>query len=276
MLTKHYDWYLDAKERELFHYTNYKVNPYVTEQKARFIEELKDTDPARYEWAALGMPGVESGGVYGNLMRRVSRILQPYSAVSAGLDYGWKHDPMTVIIIGTDPTKDGSVEVIDEWWVNNQALYSHEQLAERIVNWLIAQATIEPLLLRGLKVICDKSNFTFIEMLNKVAKNKKLDWFSFRRSWQMEVLFRINFKQWLMSYHKLNISLLCKQLWRELQGAVWDDRGTKPKLMAKSEDHMMDALDYALMPWMNRLLRNANPYYFFNKEKEIRNEENEY
>jgi len=238
------------------------------------IEELKITDPTRYEWAAIGMPGVESGGVYGHLLRHVSRILQPYTVISGGLDYGWKHDPMTVILAGTDLTKDGSVEVIDEWHVRNQAQYSHEQLAKRIVDWLQAQAIIEPVLLRGLQVFCDKSNLTFIEMLNKEAKSQKLDWLRFRRSIQMEVLFRINFKQWLMSYGKLNISLLCKQLYRELQGAVWDEKASKPKLMANSEDHMTDALDYALTPWYTRLLRNANPYYFNwkNYQQEVDNE----
>lgn len=48
----------------------------------------------------------------------------------------------------------------------------------------------------------------------------------------------------------------------ELQAAVWDTKATKPKLLAGSPDHMMDAFDYALTPWYSQLLRQANPYYF--------------
>lgn len=59
----------------------------------------------------------------------------------------------------------------------------------------MVQAVVEPILLQGLAVYCDKYNLAFIEMLNKTARAYHLKWLKFRRSVQMEIIFRVNFKQ---------------------------------------------------------------------------------
>jgi hypothetical protein len=198
-------------------------------------------------------------------MKNVSRLTQPGDYYAGGLDYGWKNDPMTVIIVSSDKN---TINCLDELHIDNQGRYSHEQLALRIVKWIKVQAIIDPALLKGIIFFCDKSNQTFIEMLNKTSKAMKLEWLIFKRSVQMEVLFRTNFKKWLMSYGKLNISLLCKWFWHELQVASWDERSSKPKLLKNCPDHMMDAFDYALTKWYGSLLGSANPYYFKKEEYE--------
>jgi hypothetical protein len=42
----------------------------------------------RYKVAAIGLPGTLSGGIYGNLMKNVSRLTQPGDYYAGGLDYG--------------------------------------------------------------------------------------------------------------------------------------------------------------------------------------------
>ena len=126
-----------------------------------------------------------------------------------------------------------------------------------------------PPIKEGLWVYCDKSAPAFIEMLNYTAELEGLRWLSFHRSKQIEVLFRIQFKQWLLSSYKFNIAFNCKYLYQELQTATWDLKAAKPKLAEGSQDHMSDAFDYALTRWYSKLLRGVNPYWF---DKEYRME----
>ena len=174
---------------------------------------------------------------------------------------------MGVVLCSTQDNTYGSVNVIDELRIDNQSRFSHQQLAFKIINWFKFQAEVEPRLKHGLWVVCDKTNPTYIEMLNYTAKLEKVDWLHFKASKQIEVLVRINFKQWLISSYMLNLSLKAKQLYRELQIATWDLKAAKPKLASGSPDHMTDALDYALTPWYNRLLKGVNPYWFTKETK---------
>ena len=99
-------------------------------------------------------------------------------------------------------------------------------------------------------------------MLNTAAEKEYTSFLTFVPNTQLEIEWRIGFKQWLISAKKLNIALDCKVLYQELLLATWDMKATKSKLLASCEDHMSDAFDYSLEPWYAILLRQANPYYF--------------
>ena len=70
------------------------------------IENLRDRDPAKYDVAGIGLPGVPEGGVYSHLLKHVSRLVQPVNTFTLGLDWGFKHDPLTVILLGSQVTQD--------------------------------------------------------------------------------------------------------------------------------------------------------------------------
>jgi hypothetical protein len=182
---------------------------------------------------------------------------------SAGLDYGFKHDQMGIVIVSTQRNIYETVDVIAEWRIDNQAHFSHQELAFGIVNWFKYQAELResPELKQGLWVYCDKSNPTYIEMLNSTAKQERLHWIWFRPSPQEEVQIRIAFKQWLISSFKLNISLEAPALYHELKVATWDLKAPKPRLAVGSLDHMMDAFDYATITWYRKLMKGFNPYW---------------
>jgi len=265
LLKKGYQWTLKGKE--LFHYSNYRVNPFISKKEVENIESLRDRELSKWAVASIGLPGVLSGGVYSNLMPRVSRLLQEGDIFSAGLDYGFKHDPMGVVLCSSQENIYGTVDILAELKIDNQSRFSHQQLAFRIIGWFKFQAEAEPRLKQGLRVVCDKSNPTYIEMLNFTAKLENIDWLRFVPSNQIEVLVRINFKQWLISSYMLNIGLNVKELFKELQVATWDLKASKPKLASGSPDHMTDALDYALTPWYNKLIKGVNPYWFAKETK---------
>lgn len=80
----------------------------------------------------------------------------------------------------------------------NRARYTWSTLAYRICRWFWAQEQMRYGLNYGLDVYCDKSNLTFIEMLNTEAKKQGLKWLRFFSVPQIEILFRISFKQGLI------------------------------------------------------------------------------
>jgi len=241
--------------------TNYRVNPALPPASIAKIEYFKDRDPSFYDIVGIGLPGVPKGGVYAHLLRFISRLTQEGNIYTAGLDWGFKHDPLTTILISSQNSYQ-SVDVIGELQIVNQSRYSNQMLANIVVRWLISQATLYPKLRGGLLVYCDRTNLAFIEMLNTAATREYATFLTFVPNTQLEIEWRIGFKQWLISANKLNIALDCKVLYQELLLATWDMQASKPKLLKGCADHMMDAFDYALEPWYSVLLRQANPYYF--------------
>src|SRR5581483_8198846 len=158
--------------RELVHFSNYRVNPGAKEEEIKKIEELKVKDPLKYDVVGIGLPGIEEGGVYAHLIKHVSRYLQPGNIFTAGLDWGFKKDPLTTILVRTDSTYK-SVNVLEEFQINNESRWSNQDLAYKVCRWLNSLSYLFPALKEGLVVYCDKSNLTFIEMLNtsKLALN---------------------------------------------------------------------------------------------------------
>jgi len=226
-----YQWTVLGKE--LFHYANYRVNKFITAQKAKELEDMKFQDENEWKIISLGLPGVPSGGVYANLMKHVSRLIQPGDIYSCGIDFGFVHDPMAIILCRSQKSVWNSVDVLAELYFKNQSQFTWLKLAVMIVKWLKIQAIIYPdIPLVGLDVYCDKSNFTFIEMLNYEAQIQAAgSWLRFYACPQIEILFRVSFKQGLIGASKLNISPTTEYLFQELLMAAWDTKSVKPKLL---------------------------------------------
>jgi hypothetical protein len=63
------------------------------------------------------MPGVPSGGVYANLLKHVSRLIQPGDTYSCGIDFGFKHDPMAIILIRSQQRVWNTIDVLAELYL---------------------------------------------------------------------------------------------------------------------------------------------------------------
>ena len=195
----------DQKSNSLMHYTNYRVNPAITEAQKENIENLREKDPALYDVVGIGLPGVTSGGVYAHLLKHSSRLLQPTNTYSLGLDWGFKHDPLTIILIGTQSTHslDTSylnMNVLEEKQITNYSVYFHQQLSIQIVKWIRSLSYLYPKLKEEDSIVyCDKSNLTWIEMRNSTAQSLGVDWLTFLPVLQLEVELRTSFKQSLLS-----------------------------------------------------------------------------
>ena len=264
LLGEGFQWKVIGKE--LFHYTNYRVNPSVTPQYIETLESMKFQDENEWKIISIGLPGVPSGGVYANLLKHISRLTQPGDIYSCGIDFGFVHDPMAIVLVSTQNKVWNTVDVLAELYFKNQSRYTWHQLAYVIVRWLNTQAVIRPMLrTNGLNVYCDKSNLTFIEVLNRESQKQSYDsWLKFFSVPQYEVLARISFKQGLIGANKMNISLTTNYLLQELAICAWDKKtaGTKPKLLRDIPDHAIDAFDYAMTPWYRAFLQQINPNWF--------------
>lgn len=195
-------WDLFPSSKSMVHYTNYRVNPVISKDNVEAIEYLRDRDPAKYDVTGIGLPGVPEGGVYSHLLKHVSRLTQPVKTFSLGLDWGFKHYPLTVILLGSQATSDNrtsyqDVNALEELQITNYSRFSHQDLAYQIVRWIRAQGIIYPTLFMREPVVvyCDKSNLTWIEMLNTTAREMGIRELIFTPAPQMEVEWRIKGKQ---------------------------------------------------------------------------------
>ena len=91
-----YQW--KAKGKELFHYANYRINPVISAKDVETLEMMKWEDENEWKIISLGLPGVPSGGVYTHLLKNVSRILQDGDIYTCGIDFGFMHDQMAIIL----------------------------------------------------------------------------------------------------------------------------------------------------------------------------------
>jgi len=257
---------------ELVHYTNYRVNPGAKKEDIEAIETLKHKDPIKYDVVGISLPGTSQGGAYAHLLKHVSRLTRPGNVFSAGLDWGLKKDPLTVILLTTSDNYD-TVNVVEELQIKTESRWTNKDLAYMVCKWLRALSELYPDLKEGLIVLCDKSAIIFIEMLNDMVRTLNLGWISFIPAPQVEVEQRIWFKQGLMSGGKLNIPLECPILYNELLLATIDPESAKIRLLPECSDHMMDAFDYALTPWYGNIQLKINPYYFPKGKKHFINKE---
>jgi len=98
------------------------------------------------------------------------------------VDWGFKHDPLTIILIGTQSNSNPeyswqNVNVLEEKQITNYSAYSHQQLSIIIVKWINSLRYLYPKLKEGGQVIvyCDKYNLTWIEMCNSTAQELGVD-----------------------------------------------------------------------------------------------------
>ncbi|CAB1053969.1 hypothetical protein [Spiroplasma endosymbiont of Danaus chrysippus] len=113
----------------------------------------------------------------------------------------------------------------------------------------------------GLTVYCDFSNYTFIEMLNDTAiKYQVNSWLYFKDCVKLRLEFRIVKNVALMASERLNISMNAQALLDEFRLAVWDPKSIKQIPLA-GNDHLRDAFDYAIEPYIRNLSANINPYF---------------
>ncbi|WP_342218995.1 phage terminase large subunit [Spiroplasma endosymbiont of Amphimallon solstitiale] len=249
-------------DKTIYHYQNWKLNSHLKDSDKQQLLEIETLDPISARVRSHGLVGYESGGIYSHLLPKISRVIQKSYRFSAGLDYGFKDDALACLLIGFDYDFN-FVNVIDCLKIENKLVrYDNKQLARLVVEFYIKLAKENVYLDEyGLTVYCDFSNYTFIEMLNDTAiKYRISSWLYFKDCVKLRLEFRIGKNVALMASERLNISMNAQALLDEFRLAVWDPKSIKQISLA-GNDHLRDAFDYAIEPYIRNLSANINPYF---------------
>ena len=246
--------------RELFHYTNWRVNELLPESDIKQIKQVKFISPQRARVVDIGLPGQEKGAIYGHAIDKVSGKLSDMSLFQGGLDFGFKNDATAMIIIGCD-AHFKIVNIISEYYHDNSTMQfkDHKTMAKDIVIELTKLGMIYPILKQGIIIYCDINSYAMIEILNDEVALTNNFWIVFSPCKKIEVNLRVGLQLAIMEDYRMNVNNNCVWFKRELTLARWDDNKTKATILDK-DNHTQDAFHYAIIPWYNYLQRKTNPY----------------
>lgn len=109
------------------HHSDYRCNPYLSEQILDEIKHVEATNKQKYDWEWLGLP-IGSGVVPFNNLRFEpipDELIREFDNLRQGLDFGYANDPLSFNRLQYDKTRRG-IYVFGEIYglqISNRALY---------------------------------------------------------------------------------------------------------------------------------------------------------
>lgn len=267
-------------DKELYHYTNYKINYELPLSDIQQLQDFEKEYPIEANVVCYGFPADTAGSVYGYALRFVKRELaqKHYQFITAGLDYGYRVDAMALVIVGVNENYN-NVEVIKEYFYSNKdnVFRNHGEHAEYICRMLIDTLEEHPYLkvdnnglneAEGITIYCDYSNEGFITILNNhINELNYADFIEFTTCDKLRVRARVSLQLNLMESGKLRVSNQCPNFYRELELAEWDEK-KQGEEVKDINNHTQDAFHYGLItPYWNNFKNIINPLLFKNNLK---------
>nr|WP_314099247.1 PBSX family phage terminase large subunit [uncultured Lachnoanaerobaculum sp.] len=213
--------------------TNYMCNEWLDDNDKKLFEDMKKSNPRRYQVAGLGEWGIVDGLVYENWeeslfdINEVKKIPSVQSAF--GLDYGYTNDPST-LFCGLVDTTGKTIWVFDEMYKKGM---SNEAIADEIIRMGYAKESIR----------ADASEPKSNDRLRQLGLQRLTPAIKGPDSIRNGIDF-------IQGYH-LIIHPKCVNFITEISNYTWDtDKKTGEKINVPIDDfnHLMDAMRYALEP----------------------------
>lgn len=251
---------------KLFHYTNWRVAKDVLSKSE--INEIRNTwnvDRNRAMTTDYGIPGYEFGAIYTHLLHKIAPPI--YNGEGqyfiAGMDYGWSQRDIggkTVCNFGTANMENG-VDIFAEYVHDNAAHpKSPNQQVKEIIEFYIRVVEqycdrIGMLSPPIIKVRVDNMAVGVIQLLNNAATQYRVNhWLHFIKCRKYPIQDRIELTTNLMGGCWLRIDPSCKNLMNEFELAHYEETETQKR--TKSNDHSINAFEYAIEGVMYKLARN--------------------
>lgn len=213
--------------------TNYMCNEWLDDNDKKLFEDMKKSNPRRYQVAGLGEWGIVDGLVYENWEERlfdINEVKKMPSVQSAfGLDYGYTNDPST-LFCGLVDTTGKTIWVFDEMYRRGM---SNEAIADEVIKMGYAKEHIR----------ADASEPKSNDRLRKLGLQRLTPAIKGPDSIRNGIDF-------IQGYH-LIIHPKCVNFITEISNYTWDvDKKTGEKINVPIDDfnHLMDAMRYALEP----------------------------
>lgn len=214
--------------------TNYMCNEWLDDNDKKLFEDMKKSNPRRYQVAGLGEWGIVDGLVYENWEERlfdINEVKKIPSVQSAfGLDYGYTNDPST-LFCGLVDTTSKTIWVFDEMYRRGM---SNEAIADEVIKMGYAKEHIR----------ADASEPKSNDRLRKLGLQRLTPAIKGPDSIRNGIDF-------IQGYH-LIIHPKCVNFITEISNYTWDtDKKTGEKINVPIDDfnHLMDAMRYALEPF---------------------------
>ena len=204
--------------------TNYMCNEWLDEADRRMFEDMRVSNPKRYKVAGLGEWGVVDGVVFDNWrVDDLTEIIQTFSNIYNGLDFGFSSDPTAFIKIHFDHAQK-KIYVFQEMYKCGLHI---DELAEEIKS-----------LVKNQYVICDSASPQNISDLNRRG---------IRAIPAVKGPNSINFGILWLQGCEIIIHKDCKNFKREIANYQWekDKFGNVLNRPVDKDNHLMDALRYA-------------------------------
>jgi PBSX family phage terminase large subunit len=268
----------------LNHYTNWKVNPYLSDAKKNALEELLISDPIKAIPWYYGMPGSLQGTIFGEYLPRARKELDfRITNYYAGLDLGYSEaataHPTTLQIVGANDEQT-RYHCVAEYYHDNISggHKSLNQIYQDIINCAVDNIVKKEMRQGQLIIRTDygSGGLVAIDMLNRIVAamieecHDPIRYGALRKivfaPVEKDVWFtkdRIDAWHLLMSQGKLGLNKdLTPNLLRQMAAMKYKDNKSAQTYKVEMLDYMDDCWDaacYAIMPVLKNTINNVNP-----------------
>lgn len=266
-------------KRRLFHYTNFKINPFVADDIKRELEELKLWNPVKAIPWYYGLPGSLSGSVFGNYLpnKKSERDWLPYN-YRGGLDVGSSESPQghptaaVFMSISQDGTK---YHVERELFQSNLqgGFKNTHDIARNVANFYIQCIDIFNVK-KPFELVCDYGGggIPFVDTLKAFLKDfgyDRLIKVVYVDKSKFHLNDRVDITQILLAKRDLSWNdKVCPELTRTMHLIKYKDvknEETYKLTLVDLNDDLWDAMCYSIMDIVANNMKNSNQF-FLNKE----------
>lgn len=258
-------------KKALFQYTNWRVcREFLSESEIKTIIDTWNIDTRRASVVDYGLPGSEDGAIYTHLLNHLGEsVYKEQDWLLAGGDYGWgrkETSGKTAFYFGGATIEDG-IDIYNEYTQDNHTyIKSPTQVAKEVVEFYkysmgMYMKRTNKIYVPELAVRVDNMAIGFIDILNNIARQNRLEWLSFVKCKKHPIPDRIEITLSLLAGQKLRINTKDKQypvklLPQEMDFAQYEESKSGKQNRVKENDHGINGFEYTI----------ENVMYKFNKE----------
>ena len=241
---------VEMKIKEVFHYTNYSVNEYLTDMdKMKLIQAAKH-DPHRANTILYGYPGIPEGSIYKHVLDKLFREYEyppeEYITYAGCVDYGEKGDASAAYMVEFGEQFRHAHITNEYYWANKKGTKEFKDtitLATEINEHFMD--IYERYDMAGeFFVEVDSAAVPFITALNNLAYENDMDGLiTYVQSIKYKIAERVEQVRTMSSFGMITIGKNCKQARREYQEAVYSLKASEYR---DGDDHAQDAIEYGL------------------------------
>ncbi len=254
-------------DREIFHYSQHTLNPYISQSERSILDRLQEIDPRRSRVANYGLPGAAEGTIYDGYIHNVEtptgHYLRP-AEFKVGIDLARTRDDW-VVLWGGIGYNDDWVAIYDMYRHNNleQARFKTiNEMVEDTIQFIKRKVKENPQAARdGIEAEVDYAWPGVIEMLNARAEAEGMTYITFRDCLKHSINKRVDEVSIAMNLKKIWIDRdKCQHLINEFETSMWDEKITdKPKRLDK-DDHSINAFEYLIAHMMTNMVQEFKGY----------------